>query len=319
MKVIGLDIGFGTTKVAYDGGISVFPSVVGTDTTRQQVDGLLDAQMDVVTLDGRSYCVGAGAVKHSSRWINSRDRGWIHTVAFRALVTHALEVANARSCSVIIVTGLPITHYSSDRNQLVGIIRRIADAYSIDLTVKVILQPLGSFFRLLLNDEGIVADAELTSGKTGVLDIGFFTTDFLTLADLELMELQSDSCESGASTVLEAISTDIADQYGIRLDINAVENAVRNSSLRLYGKDVDISGTVDRRLSEFAAEITAKAKTVWKSAADIDRIIITGGGAELLKGKLDLYRHAFLCQNAQTANAEGYFRFGRRIANEKSD
>ena len=316
-RVIGIDVGYGYTKIVTDNGNGMvtplsFRSIVGTYEDGIQVEGLKSVAKEIVTVSNQRFLVGDGALKHSSRILNGREKDWIGSVAYRALLMHALQLAESNSVNLTIITGLPVSYYRSDREKLINIIREIACNFCIDCNVKVIPQPLGSFFNLLLNSNGTVATQTLASEKVGVLDIGFYTTDLLTVSELEAVEKQMDSFENGISTSLEVIAKDIEDTYAMRPSVYKAEQSVRQGYIKAFGVEKDIRLIAQQRLTELAQEITAKAKTIWKNAADIDRVILTGGGAALLKPYLNLYQHATVIEDSQFANAMGYYKLGRR-------
>ena len=75
--------------------------------------------------------------------------------------------------------------------------------------VKVIPQPFGSYFDLLLNDEGKLKDPEKIRERVGIIDIGFQTTD-LALATPQFVEASSGSLEVGVRSVADQLSRDLA-------------------------------------------------------------------------------------------------------------
>ncbi len=318
-KGIGIDIGYGYTKIVSDDGNRMmipisFQSVVGTYEEGIQVEGLKNSANEIVSVAGQRFLIGFSALKHSNRIMNSRERGWIGSVSYKALLKYALRRIDVNSKNLVIASGLPANFYKTDKEKLANLIREFAQGYCINLTVKVIPQPLGSFFSLLFDRSGTVATPELASEKVGILDIGFYTTDLITVTELEVVEKQVDSFENGMSTAFSAIAKDIEDSYGMRPDLYQTERAAIKGSLKVFGIEKDIRVIVQKRLTELSQEITAKAKTIWKNAADLDRVILTGGGASLLKPYLNnLYRHSTFIPESQFANAIGYYKLSQRL------
>ncbi len=318
MKVIGIDVGYGYTKVVTDVNGMILPllspSIVGVYEDGIVVDGLKTSERDGVTVNGQRFLIGESARRHASRLLDGRHEGWIDSIAYRALLMHALSTAACNAVNLTVVTGLPVNFYRTGKDKLINLVREIVEKYCLNLTVKVIPQPLGSFFNLLFDEAGRVADGDLASGKVGVLDVGFYTTDLITVSELELVERQIDSFENGVSTALTSIAKDIEAAYGLRPDIHKTEEAVKQGYIKAFGVQKDIGQAVEQRFGELARDIEGKAKTIWKNAADIDKVLLTGGGAKQLKGHLNLYRHAVVINDAQFANARGYYKFGRRLS-----
>lgn len=320
-KCIGIDVGYGYTKVVSDSskGLmrTVWPSVAGNvESGIVEVEGMKSSANEYVEVDKQKILVGNVALRHSSRIFNAREKNWIGSIAYKALMKAAVRHADPDSLNLIITSGLPVSYYKTDRENLTNLIRGIAKDEAITVTVKVIPQPLGSFFNLLFDESGGVRDEGLVNSRVGVLDIGFYTSDLITIDSLELVEKQIASFENGVAGTLESISRDIETACDFRPDIHKTEEAVRRGTIRVYGSDQDIAGIAKQRLTELATEIEARAKTVWKSAADLDCVVLTGGGATLLRDLLDLYRHTTVIENAQSANAMGYYKYARRISNE---
>ena len=318
MRVIGIDVGYGATKHIsgeLGGKLSSgsFRSLVGNYVEGVALNGFREQQAaQVVEIGDEKYLVGDAAAKHSTRQYTSRDRDWISSVAYEALVRHALaqcQVVDGEE--LVITTGLPVSYYKADKEKLTAKVRSITGE---NAKVFVIPQPVGAFFSLLFDEAGYVFDERLSSQRIGVLDIGFYTTDLLTIDGLDVVDRQIGSFENGVSTALEAIKQDIMDIHGLKLDLRRAEDAVRRGTVTVFGEDKDISAIVSKRLKELEAEIEAGARTVWNNAADLDKVILSGGGAEMLRPYLHLYRHATVIGQAALANAAGYSRFSIRQA-----
>jgi len=59
-------------------------------------------------------------------------------------------------------------------------------------------------------------------------------------------------------------------------------------------------------LQNLAEVILSYARSIWGSADKLDRIYLTGGGAELLSSYIYDYPQIQVMKNAQLANAMGY-------------
>jgi plasmid segregation protein ParM len=322
-KSIGVDVGYGYTKIVTedDSGLRkpiLFRSIIGTYEEGIQVEGMKSLGKEIVSVANQRFLVGSSAVKHSTRILNSREKGWISSVAYKALWKYALRLADCNSENLTIASGLPINFYKTDKERLSSLIKEIAKDYCLNLTVKVIPQPAGSFFSFLFDWTGKVVNADLAHEKVGVLDIGYYTSDLITIHELEVVEKQTDSYETGISTALETISRDIEAAYGMRPSLDHTAQALEKGSIKVFGSEKDIKPIVQKRLIELAQEITARAKTVWKNAADIDRVILTGGGAEALKPYLNLFQHSTLIPEPQFSNAIGYYKLARRLDGGKA-
>lgn len=308
---IGIDIGYGNTKVNTGGTVFSFPSIVGNFQESVSI-GFDRGTLECVEIDGEKFLIGESARRHSSRHYTSRSRDWIGTIHYRALLKHALKKCNATG-EAIITTGLPVD-FRADKERLTAIVKDVALKCGVNAFVHVLPQPVGAFFSLLFDEKGSVLESRLASSRVGILDIGFFTTDLLTIDGMSVVEKQLASFENGVSTALEAIRQDLADTYKLQLDIRRTDEVVRRGKVSVYGEEKDITAISGKRLGELETEIQAQAQTIWGNAADLDRVILSGGGATMLSPYLNLYRHATVIRNAAEANAAGFYRNSFRRA-----
>jgi len=306
MQPIGIDIGYGNVKFHTVGTSGSFPALVGNYQENLSI-GLDRGTLENVEIGGEKFLVGESAKKHSSRIYTTRCRDWIDTIHYQALLKHALTRAGVPQQAVI-TTGLPVEYYRTDKERLAAIITDAAVKAGVGATVQVLPQPVGAFFSLLFNEDGSVLDPAMASMRVGILDIGYYTTDLITLDSVTVVEKQLASFENGVSTVLEAIRKDIFDTYKLQLDIHRTEEAVRRGKVQVYGTEQDIRSLTAKRLMELEAEIQAQAQVVWGNGADLDRIVLAGGGAALLAPYLKFYRHATVLRDPAAANAVGFFR-----------
>lgn len=314
MKIIGLDVGFGFTKVCIEDKQLKFPSVVGS----YEEPGFHDIEDNVsengkenVTVGGQHLLVGEKAIRRSTRIFTTREKNWINTSAYKALVKHACRLAGHKYGELCrIITGLPVAHYKKCKEDLSRIIEEIAGPKA---EVRIILQPLGSYFDCLLDDEALVKDEELLQSTVGAIDIGFFTVDFVTMKKLHFVRDSHESYEGGMATAYRRIAKAVYDYYDCKREVYEIEEIIKNGYIMAYGEKKDVRSIIDKNLMNLEAEIKAKATTLWKEGADIDVILLTGGGANILGDKMTFYRHIRTVNVPQFANARGYYKYGRRI------
>ena len=212
-EVVGIDLGFGFCKVYSDNGRHIFPSIAGPCNEEVlRVSGVRNPayEHETVFLDNKKFLVGNSAARYSERVYQARDKDWIDSFTYRCLLHHALRLAGVNNSSLtpqetVIVTGLPVTHYRSCRPKLIDLVKSMTHP---DVSVKVTLQPLGSYFDHLLCDDGGIQDMELVHNRVGVIDIGFYTSDFITVESLELVKNLLETREGGMSSVYQEIARD---------------------------------------------------------------------------------------------------------------
>src|ERR1043166_9145650 len=165
MKLYGVDIGYGFTKVAgVDRIPRVIPSIVGSNEELSYRSDVGDRiKVAPLTLNGHPYLVGEAAKRFSRHRYRVFDSTWAESPYYLLLFVSALmriEKSDAQPGAV--VTGLPVSHYTPERvKQIPDLLGQAQNVHtssgetSIKVEkVKVIPQPFGSFFDFILNDEG---------------------------------------------------------------------------------------------------------------------------------------------------------------------
>lgn len=306
MTVLGMDVGYGWTKVVDEKGVRTIPSVVGSWEPTVQVPGFgADRQNGVVTIGRQRYLVGERALRHSAFLYQTQARGWIDSVAYRALVAEAL-VSYGPEEPLTVATGLPVRHLD-DRQALAKVIRQCHPGIQ---TVEVLPQPLGTFMDLYLSEQGEVVRPELAEQVLGIIDIGFFTSDFLTLDRLQMQGAKMQGVDVGMSMVGERLARDIGEAFRLPLNSHQADEVIRTRQVRVYGEAQDVGELVDARVKELAQVIRSQAERLWHLPA-LDGLILTGGGAALVAPELTALGPVRAVADSQAANARGYFRYAR--------
>jgi plasmid segregation protein ParM len=317
MVALGVDIGFGYTKVlSSEGNSVVFPSAVGqAETVRFKPDlqRHLHAQSGgVITLDGISYFYGEPALRHSRTVLHPRDRGWIQSLPYRVLWAAVVEalLPSYESDSPTIVTGLPVDFYQ-DKEALEKIVQEVlaqkqVKAYSLT----VIPQPFGSFFDTIMNTEGRVEDEKRAVDRLGIVDIGYFTTDFLEVRELELIQKRSGTVTVGVATVLDAIRRHVYETWQRPMEVDEAEEVLNQGKVRVRGEEHDLRPIHDAAVSEVSSAIVTHARQFWGGGETLDAIIATGGGREIFRPALSHhFPHLLLPSRPFMANAQGFLKY----------
>lgn len=316
MQIIGIDVGYGYTKVAYgeNGKITTFsfPSLVANFSDSLSIDGIRNPE--AVEVHGKKYVVGEAAAKLKALKFQSRDKDWIASTAYAALVKYALKRISHSEKSLI-VTGLPVRYYKSDKDKLVKIITDIASDRGITASVFVIPQPLGSYYDTILTHYGLLKSVDVTDKIVGILDIGYQTTDILCLNAMSPVPEMSSSFETGIANAFDAIARDIENKYSLHLDTHGVEKAAMTGKIRAFGKEHDISDIVKTHLTTLSDAIKSEVATLWGNTAEIDEILLTGGSAKLLSQYLPQFQQGSVINDCQLANAKGYYKYAARKIN----
>ena len=221
----------------------------------------------------------------------------------------------------MVVTGLPVAYLVSDQERLKEIISNFLVAKGADrekVEVLVLPQPLGTFLQVSYDDRLSPIDPDLIHGKTGVVDVGFYTTDFISMKDGAPVFKDMGSIEHGVHSLLSAAALDIERTFDFRLDVYSTEEAIRRGSVRKHGKEIDITSMARKHKKNLADKILGHARTLWGNAGELEKIFFTGGGSAMLGDIVcDHFPNAMLVSNSDMANAGGFYRMATAMARQK--
>jgi len=324
MRPIGLDIGYGFSKVEDEKGSHIFASAIGTpDTSRFGLEANGTRQLIV---SNTVHLVGDDAVEQSRILQRREDRRWTESEEYKVLFSAALDTVingNGGIHQVLLVTGLPIAFYDDKdilQGRLIGhhTIQRKGHSprYVHVQECRVVPQPFGSLFSLAFNHDGTIADANLLQAKVGIVDIGSKTTNVLGTTHAKELLRASGSVNSGGWDIVRALRTYLDQTFeDAELRDHDIARAITDRSIRYYGRTVDLGDTIDEIVTPFAEQVFAQISQLWNQGAAMDTILISGGGANLVGPSLrrHLQRHADvrIIPDPQMANVRGYFRYAK--------
>jgi len=181
--------------------------------------------------------------------------------------------------------------------------------------VFVVPQPFGSLFRELLSEDGVISNLDVEHGRVAVIDVGTYTVDFIMADALRFVQRFSTSIPTGWSEVVSMVQRALSDRYRLDMTLHEVDSAMRSGGPRVKGQPIDIEPLLKPALRDLETAIVAKARDLWGEGAMLDLILITGGAAEHVAHAIQaVYPQSRVMPDAFWANAEGFFRFGRRPA-----
>jgi len=322
MRLYGVDIGYGFTKVAAAGRAPVvMPSIVGSNEELSYRSDIGDRiRIIPLSLNGHSYLVGEAAKRFSRHRYRIFDSTWAESPYYLLLFVSAVTRIDKSACEpAAVITGLPVSHYTQERvrqvQDLLGRAHEVRVSSGETLVkvekIKVIPQPFGSFFDLILNDEGKLKDPDKIRERVGIIDIGFQTTD-LALATPQFIESSSGSLDVGVRSVADQLSRDLSRKYSITLDTTEAEEALRHKSVRIFGESVDLSDMIAERIREVAELILSYAHSLWGRGEKLNRLILAGGGANILRSYFSTYPNLHVPEEPSLSNVRGYLKLARK-------
>lgn len=153
-------------------------------------------------------------------------------------------------------------------------------------------------------------DDKWATGQLGIIDIGYFTTDFLEVRELELIQKSSGTIAVGVSTVLDAIRRYVYETWQRPMEVDEAEEALNKGKVRVRGEEHDLRTVHNAALSEVSSAIVAYARQLWGGGEALDAIMTTGGGREIFRSALShSFPHLLLPSRPFMANAQGFLKY----------
>ena len=320
-NVIGLDVGHSAVKLAATANgrtlrlvvpSFVCPAIEIADEAEQR-----RADKETVMVGGRPYFVGEtarlqGQLKNP---IGTYD-SWISTPEYAALILGAFKKAAAEGIDIDkprLVLGLPTHLFSQQKDVLNGV---VSDLVQVD-HLMVMPQPVGAYHATMLDEYGLpLAHRSMATQTWCVVDIGYYTTDFLVIQKGRFVQNAMGSCAGMRFAAEHLVS--LLTRKGLATDIQEAEEALINRSIKYFAHRQDVGREVDLALAKNVTEVTdTLGRTISAIARQMDGLVVAGGGGGLIFPFIKaIYPTAMLATDSRFAVAEGMRRFGcavRRI------
>jgi plasmid segregation protein ParM len=231
---------------------------------------------------------------------------------------------------VRIVTGLPINYFRKYKDALTAILQQkhVATLYrpsgekderTVNVEkVRVIPQPFGSLFNLMLDAHGRPTGQRFITEKIGLIDVGFRTADYTISDRTRYSERGSLSTDSGISVAFAAISNALQEKSGVAVEIFRLYDAVTRGTIKIRGKRYDITAPVKQAFQGLASRIASEANRLWSDDWDVDAIVVSGGGGAVLAPYLQPMLEGEVIpvpadQDARLNNVTGYWKYGTHL------
>lgn len=315
-EVIAIDVGYSYVKMVTSDQHIIFPARIGPAPELTFVLGnKMEKPGEKVTVSDKTYLVGQSADLCGTTF-TMRTRDWISSPMYLALIVSAfarLMPLLDLSADFSIVAGLPVL-YMADKTTAAEQIRTAASILNLNLkSIEIIPQPFGTFFDHVLD---MTAEPAISNkiALVGVVDVGYHSTDFILVQDLQHnIERAAGSITVGVSSIYDGIKNDLMHRLGRnKITTTEIEECVSRSKTIRIGKRVqDVSMVIQPHMDNTAQTIIGVIKSAWAQEAEIDVVLLSGGGGILLKEHLSgISDNTLLKAGAQIANARGYFKRG---------
>jgi plasmid segregation protein ParM len=289
-NVFAIDIGYGNTKSAFRNGSDVatqmFPSLAPLAEEAALSDagnGLFEKRnVKWIEVNGTSYEVGPGVPLASAYGSTGRtlSEDFCTTDNYAALLGGSFQYANVSSVDRLVL-GLPVHTFkkyaASLRDAFTGKVN-FGDSKVEIANVMVMPQPLGAliYFSKYHREQFDQVNAHL------VVDVGYFTTDWVVANGLTLDERRSGGAPGGASQVYQRIAKLLAtNEKETPADIERIDKSLRDNAPLWYGgRNIPLTPYLQKSQALISATVKEMQNKVGRTN-DLRSIILTGGGAAL--------------------------------------
>lgn len=336
VSTCAVDVGFGRVKALSGTRRLEFPSVVGTFRPVRFVTGLEQVDpMERLCCEyaGRRFFIGDIVFKQADAMVTMNAERFTRPEGLALMFSALALLSEGDGETVQLATGLPVSDYAGKKDlycqALIG--RQSVKLFNPDSSgerscrfvvtdCRVLPQPMGTVFDLVLNDAGVLVNKKLAAGNVGVLDIGQNTVDLVRVDGLEFVDSQSDSfSDLGLFDAYGLLYREIKDIYGVEIPPARMEKYLQSGYIEVDGHRQSINGIKQRVFSAHAERITSRALNLWRDAWQLSAIIVTGGGAVVLGNYISqqLNRPAQVelvdPARATLSNVSGYLKLARRV------
>jgi plasmid segregation protein ParM len=322
-----IDLGNGDIKIASNHlpNVESFPAVIGSFSsppTYKIADK--DRKFDSMSFikDNREYAIGANAIRNCKNRNHDITEDKYLSETTIVLSNAALTLMAPTTLSIAnVLLALPVHkmniahdvirlfkgHTFGGRIGFFGKYENISRVVQVE-NVIAIEQPWGTLFKHILDDNGKIIKESAKKG-IAIFDIGFKTNDGIVFRNLDMIGRLTIHSKSGMFIAFDEIQSKINQQFGgLEVKIFEVPDIVRSGEVR----GIKIPEIINDALYNLAYNIILEIKSKWADAWEIEEIIFTGGGAELLKPYL-IQAFAEAKYEKASSNAEGLLRYARHM------
>jgi len=320
----GCDLGYGNVKV-----VGRRAGAVHEDQCVLPV-GASPLELAPKTLNGKpDLCGGELVLVKGAPWVAGADplmlqgfarqthEGYIETDEYQALFFAALARLGYSSIDHL-VTGLPCSHFFGPKAQdLIKRIRTrfcgehwIRDGLSVRVkNVYVIAQPAGAFTAYRAENPGVAVHPDSTCL---VLDVGFFSVDYVLMMGDSLRHSSSGSSLYASSSVLTEAAQAIERKHKVKLTPSRLESTFRRGQgvLAIGGEEIELRPFMEEASAKAARHVMAElASTLRQEGNALDKVLLTGGGAQWYAQAARAQfgdRKVLMGKDPVLANAKGY-------------
>lgn len=323
MRVVAIDVGNSTVKMTYDSpsGRGVEQAMFSSLVERFNFDILNEAELerisrDLVEASGSKYIVGE-SVRVQGKTENHAGllEEWVTKPEYEALLRKAArEVGAKRNEPLFVVVGLPVVQFDRFKGHLQELTQNV---FGDEAHVVVMQQPDALFFHALCDWSGQVTNETLLDeALTVILDIGYFTSDFVAYKGSRYVERaawRGDGTFNAVTYVMNRMR-----QEGVRMSELEAEDFMLNGFFLRRGQKIKNDALIREAIESYANDLINSMERACGYYLDhMSKFLVSGGGAALLEPYLKKqYPMIEMIRSDKDDSprfvvSEGYYRYGK--------
>ncbi len=277
--------------------------------------------------DGGTYTVNPYLTQFEDTRFKEYPKSGLNAV----LVHHALYKAGFGGQSVMIETGLPVSHYyladgtkdqalieAKKENLRRHVVRSGGQALANIVRTEVTTEAIAAYIDLLIDDDGSPGEhaEELQQSTSGFIDIGGRTTDSVVLLPGQQVVMErSGSSDVGVLQLNAAVGSKLRTRFDLdQVPPLMVEKAIRDNVVRISGKEEPVGDLVLAEKEKLAEQIMASVRVKIGSGKDLEFVEFVGGGAIVMRDQLvKHFPHARFPAHPEYANARGMMKIAKYV------
>lgn len=320
-----IDLGNGYAKRKFNGVVVVEPSILAEDPG---YFSSTDSKNLMSYADSANYYIGDDVRKYQLQAIpalGEDDLNRYNSIEFKKLMYGYIAKDIRNSVEIpLLVTGLPVNHLKAKQDEvkkmLTGKKIMVFEGKELVIDIKdvhVIPQPMGTYMQLVAEK---IVNPE--TDKTLLIDNGHGSLDITEVTGYTITKRAGGNLGSKLAHI--EIYNFLVDKFGDLASITLPNIAdLLEKGLIVDGSIIDI-----REMPEIKAILSRHFDSMYSfvrnnnfSLTDYNKVVFTGGTAELHRPHIVAKKknNFKIKENAQTANAEGYYEYGKAVlASEKN-
>lgn len=289
--VLGIDLGFGDTKVTWgttDGNITKqwkFPSTIGVTKKNEHI-----ADLRIVEYKEHSYYVGENAAHLPSD--NRIDITEYKNLEYYAplLIQHALKEINAKPD--IIVAGLSKAQITNS-----GHFKEAIEKFTVNgeeyIFENVYILPQGAGAKLTIDKYGnhFPREQDEFLGKTTYVgaDVGFNTLDMFLVTDGKTSPNLFEGIEKeGVMKIAALVAKRVLELHGRKIGLHEAKQIIDTGTYRLRGQSHDFTIYLQEAKKDYLKDLLKLIEAKYGKILDqCDFVFVCGGGSALFKSTDD--------------------------------